>query len=485
MKKDKKEILIFVILIAIFSATIAPKTFQNDTFFTIAIGETILEKGIDNREVLTWHNNLEFTNVRWLFNVIIAIIYRLFNFFGIYIFVIIMTVLIGITFFEILIKKKINTKLSFVMTILVMFLGQGILAARAQIVSIWLFLLEIYYIEKVLETNKKKDIAILLLIPILIANIHTSLFPMCFIFYLPYFTENILARILKNKDSSRIIIEKKKFIKTLLIIFIITLFLGLLTPLGTAPYTVMIEASKGISTDIIQELQPLICVDNTGFMLFIIIIFAIFAFSHTKIKVTDCFLLLGLSIMSLSTIRAIFYFLFIGGISIARIINQFLDDNNIYTYMFSNKQNNIIYVILSIFIVSISFSTLSDKMLNEYVDLEEYPVDACKYINNNLDVDNMRIYNGFNYGSYLEFQKIPSFMDSRSEIFCPEFNDTTILEDFSKLTKGIVHYSKIFDKYDITHALLYNSEITNIYIQYDENWECIYQDDIFALYEKK
>ena len=30
-------------------------------------------KGINNNEVLSWHDGLEFTNVRWLFNIVIAI----------------------------------------------------------------------------------------------------------------------------------------------------------------------------------------------------------------------------------------------------------------------------------------------------------------------------------------------------------------------------------------------------------------------------
>ena len=38
--------IILCILIVIFSMAIAPKTFQNDTFFTIAVGEKILKEGI-------------------------------------------------------------------------------------------------------------------------------------------------------------------------------------------------------------------------------------------------------------------------------------------------------------------------------------------------------------------------------------------------------------------------------------------------------
>ncbi|MGN1310635.1 MAG: hypothetical protein ACI4VP_02855 [Clostridia bacterium] len=53
MEQDKKTNLKFnimaIILIAIFAFSISPKTLQNDTFYTIKIGEYILENGITMR----------------------------------------------------------------------------------------------------------------------------------------------------------------------------------------------------------------------------------------------------------------------------------------------------------------------------------------------------------------------------------------------------------------------------------------------------
>ena len=53
MEQGKKTNLKFnimaMILIAIFAFSISPKTLQNDTFYTIKIGEYILENGITRR----------------------------------------------------------------------------------------------------------------------------------------------------------------------------------------------------------------------------------------------------------------------------------------------------------------------------------------------------------------------------------------------------------------------------------------------------
>ena len=68
---DKKTIAKFhvlaIICIIIFSAVMAPKTLQNDTFYTISIGEHIMENGID-RHINTFCNNIFlWENIRQLY----------------------------------------------------------------------------------------------------------------------------------------------------------------------------------------------------------------------------------------------------------------------------------------------------------------------------------------------------------------------------------------------------------------------------------
>ena len=64
----------------IFSISIVEKHMQNDTFFTIATGNYILENGYDNLDHLTWHKNLNFYKLRWGFDVLVALIFNNFNF---------------------------------------------------------------------------------------------------------------------------------------------------------------------------------------------------------------------------------------------------------------------------------------------------------------------------------------------------------------------------------------------------------------------
>ena len=40
------------------------------------------------------------------------------------------------------------------------------------------------------------------------------------------------------------------------------------------------------------------------------------------------------------------------------------------------------------------------------------------------------------------------------------------------------------NKYDITHVLVPTTYIVNVYIEYDEEYKILYQDDVFVLYER-
>ena len=40
----------------------------------------------------------------------------------------------------------------------------------------------------------------------------------------------------------------------------------------------------------------------------------------------------------------------------------------------------------------------------------------------NIDLENARFYNEYNYGSYMLFRGIPVFIDSRADLYAPEFS---------------------------------------------------------------
>ena len=77
--------ILAIFCIAIFCFAITPRSFQNDTFYTIAVGESIREYGIDGIDHFSMHD-LPYTYPHWLYDVIMSLIYDfLGGFTGLYI----------------------------------------------------------------------------------------------------------------------------------------------------------------------------------------------------------------------------------------------------------------------------------------------------------------------------------------------------------------------------------------------------------------
>jgi hypothetical protein len=479
-----------MLLIVIILMTVT-KEMQNDTFFTIATGEHILQEGYDNVDHLTWHENLGFYKLRWAFDVAIAFIYNTFGFAGIYAFVVIIASLTGLSLFNILLKQKNNIVLSFIATVISMLLmtSNWSFTARGQIISYLLLLLEIYFIEKMISTKQKRYYIIFLVISALIVNFHASVWYMTIILVLPYLAEAIMHKIMKNKnlEKSKIILEPISI--KMLIIAILCLVLGsFISPIGTYTYTYMFKVIGGISSTFISELQQTDIISSIGMILGLIVIDILMLATKSKMKLSDILLFFGLYFMAILARRNQAFLYLIGTIPVVRLITNFFetyDTENILEKLNNFFSKNWVLGCTTIVIVIGLSSNMVTRIREKYVNEKKYPVEAVNFIKENLDYINLRIYNSFNYGSYLELSGIPAFVDSRSEIFTEEFNNVTILKDWLETSRGNVNYNDTFAKYEIDYAIVEDKEIINTYISADENYEKVFDDETFSIYIKK
>ena len=153
MKKIKRIDVIAIVSIIIFAFSITPITFQNDTYYTIAIGKHILENGIDMQDPFSWHENMPYTYPHWAYDVIIYLIYNAFGMMGIFISTIVLACVLGVLMYFTNCKISKNKLVSFLITIGAMYLMKDYIAARAQLVTFILLELTILLIEKFLETS--------------------------------------------------------------------------------------------------------------------------------------------------------------------------------------------------------------------------------------------------------------------------------------------------------------------------------------------
>lgn len=74
-----KFTIMAILLITVFCIAIVPKSFQNDTFYTIKIGEYILENGITMKDPFSWHD-LDYTYPHWAYDVGTYLVYNSWGF---------------------------------------------------------------------------------------------------------------------------------------------------------------------------------------------------------------------------------------------------------------------------------------------------------------------------------------------------------------------------------------------------------------------
>lgn len=533
-----------IIAISIISIALTPVTLQNDTFYTIKIGEHISKYGIDMQDPFSWHENLGYTYPHWGYDLITYYIYSAFGMTGIYVATCILSAILGITIYIVNTKLVKNRVLSFLITIGAMYVIRGYIAARAQLVTFILFALTILFIEKFLETKKKRYAVALIIIPIIIANIHLAVFPFYFILYLPYIAEYIIAilgeiviyRKLKiqkiklkikrlSKDNKnqekaeklkedlnklnekvdkikikrsknlqnpyKIKLTKNDNVKWLILIMVICIFTGLLTPLGDTPYTYLFKTLQGNTTQNINEHLPMTLIDESEACCCLILFLAPLIFTKVKIRLSDLFMIGGLCILMLSSRRQVTMFVIVGSVILNRLITQLIVIYNDEKYIenMEKRATSIIGVlIISILTLCLTYYLAKDKVDDKYIDESSYPVQACDYILKNIDLGKARFYNEYNYGSYMLFRGIPVFIDSRADLYAPEFSGKSddIFMDFIE-TSGIAKfYEDIFKKYDITHVITYENSKMNMIIEKtkDPNYKQLYKDDYFVVYER-
>ena len=542
-RKVSKENIRFntmaIILIAIFCFALSPVTLQNDTFYTIKIGEHIIQNGIDMKDPFSYHD-LTYTYPHWLYDVGIYLAYNIGGQVGVYISTIVLSITLGILVYLTNVKLSKNKLTSFIITIGVMYLLRDYIAARAQLVTFILFVLTIYCIESFLESKKKRYCFGLVLIPIIIANVHVAVFPFYFVLYLPYIVEymvyilsntkiivitskikslhkkigraedeekvkEIKDKIKKleekedtlikekervNENPYKIILTRNDNVRVLIIVMIICLFTGLLTPLGNTPYTYLIKTMKGNTTQNISEHLPLVLANDIYYAFELLIFILILTFTDTKIKLRDLFMLAGLTFLTFKSRRQESMFIIICAFILNRLVcSMFNKYDPEGCKKLIKRMTGILGMIITInLVLIISIINYKPKMKDKFVDESSYPVMAADYILNNLDIENIKLYNEYNYGSYLLFRGIPVFIDSRADLYSPEFNEgVDIFNDYLNLAGlSIDNVEEVLDKYGITHLIMYKDAKLRTFIKQDkEKYEQLYEDDHFCIYERK
>ena len=122
MSNKLKMRILSVLSIILLCIGVTSKEFQNDTFYTIKIGELIQNNGIDMMDHFSWHENLPYEYPHWLYDLITYWIYSLFSFDGIFITTAILSCILGVSIYLVDYKLTKNNVVSFFFLISVNYL---------------------------------------------------------------------------------------------------------------------------------------------------------------------------------------------------------------------------------------------------------------------------------------------------------------------------------------------------------------------------
>lgn len=545
--RDYKGIIfniVAIICIAIFCAAISPKTLQNDTFYTIKIGEYIYNNGIGDltQDLYSWHE-LPYTYPHWLYDLMVFVIYNSFGHLGIYLSTIIFTAILGISVYALSNLKSKNRVVSLAISVLSVYLMRDFIAARAQLVTFILFVWAVICIEQLLNTEKKRYALFLVLIPLLITNLHCAVFPFYFILFLPYIGEYFLLvledwdldmrmyrrlykvrkRISRKEDTKnncqtkvekitaaleerkvkraalrknpyKIRTSKNHVVLLLIAVMAVAALTGFLNPAGDGAYTYLVKTLQGNTTDSINEHLPLTLSEAGEFAIALITFLLILVFTDTKINLHDLLMLGGITFLAFNSRRQISMFAIFCGPILAKLIADMVDKYDRETF---KKLHDFIatwfgaVVIICPFII-LSTNLYSPHIKDVYIDENAYPVAAAEWMKANLDVENMKLYNEYNYGSYLLLNDIPVFIDSRCDLYSPEFNGDLdagidgrdIFSDALNIPGLAVNYENMFEQYGVTHIILYENCKLGMVLLDDPDYKVLYSEGNFKIFER-
>lgn len=459
-------------MILVLSALTLPIS-DGDTFFHLAVGKNIVENGFFTKDPFSIHN-LYYSPQQWLSDVIFYKIFSLGGYAALFIFQYIYLVLFMLILFFVNKRLNRNPKQNLLLSLLgSLMLASMFLKIRPQIFTFILFVLEVYFLEAFMTTNKIKYLIYVIISTVICVNVHVGYFPFMVIILCPYIVDSAGAGYKKPIKNYKQAVKLASLIPGIILV-------GGINPYGYKKLLYFKTLSDKYITAFISEWQAP-GISYNGILIFIVIFSSVFLLYRSRKKLTlRCLLLLsGLCFMSLISVRYFIYF----ELALCIYLNLFvsLDFNNIpgLDRVFY-KFNKYTVIYFSAAILIIGFKSYTGNF--QVTDFSFYPVQAVSYIKDHDP--QKRLFNEYNDGSYLLFNNIPVFVDSRADLYSKTLNNTHVLEDYFKLSFGKLNYTELLSKYKIERILTTKDSIISTYITKDITFSEVYKDKNYIIYDK-
>lgn len=431
-------ILFFSVVLLIFS--IQSFRLDNDFWFLVNLGKTILKEGFIHIEPFTIHSGLYFIPQQWLTDIIFNFIYSNFGIRGIYYLVLLCSAIVMFLLYKTCILVCNNKKWAMIITIftsIFLMLFSDTITTRPQLFDAIIFSLELFLLESYVQKNKQKYLYFIPLMSIFLINYHAAVWLMLFVLMIPYYIENIILRYKKQEVYK---------LRPLIIVTIASLVVALINPYGFEAIKYLIN-SYGISkiNNTVGEMKPVTISSLGGLGLYIVIFLILVTFYQNKNnnKIRLFLLFIGLAYLTLSHYKGIIFF----SVSIPLILGYNCRKNNDDYNMKLCLTEKIVYAICIIGIISIIMFAI--PMKNE-ITIAEF----ADYLDQNASHD-IKLYTNYNDGAYMEYRGYKCYIDARAEVFLKKNNHVEdIFDEYYDVEIGKQNPKAFLEKYHFDYLLV-------------------------------
>ena len=488
--KNKLPVWLKVILL-LFPFVIACcqlRSVDNDFWFLYKTGEYIVSNGFPHTDFLSMHSNMKLVVQQWLSTVIFYFVYSRLGKIGLFCLLYACYACIcALTYrLNLLITKNelVSVVLAGISDILIF---NQLIVTRPQTFTFALLLAEIFILEKHVQSKKNIYLLGIPVVSLALINFHASMWPMFFVFMLPYIVNAIPVKIRSFK------LEAEGNILALIASFAVSAIVGLANPYGTDNMFYLIASyGKNQLGSTIYEMLPTdigTSIGKTLFGLLILMVITGFFYRRKIFSLRFFCLFFGTLLLALLHRKGTPYF-FIFGVS---SFSYYVKDIEIrlpsgITSKLTKRVRIMLAALLIMFTICLGTDYLVKSLVAAPGKTAHYDrLDEVAAILNKSS-DPVVLYANFSDGQYMEYKGFHPYIDGRAELYLIQNNgEFDYYSEYYELRTANMYYRDFTDKYQFNYLLVSGSSDRYLLMSllYDDDFELKYENSEVYLFARK
>lgn len=488
LKKNGKLPVIIIVLIPFIISFFQLRIIDNDFYFLYSTGEYIVKNGFPFTDMLSMHSSMKIIVQQWLSSVLFYYVYLYLGKYGV--FALLYICYGAICYLTYSLSKLISNNpivSAFVTAITNFLVFDPFLVTRPQMFTYVILLLEVYLLEKHVQTKKVNYLFAIPVLSLLLVNMHGAMWAMLLVFMLPYL---VSAVFFKTKNFT---LEAQGNLLALIATFAGSIVIGLLNPYSWEAMIYLTSSYGQRSLSIISEMHSTSLDSNEGLTFFIVfgVTGLIVCFIKKRQFARRFFLLYaGTLLLALLQIKGIPYFYLFGIPAFTYMIKDF-NPGMLKKYLKDYDKKK--YKVLSGIFLSLCLVYVCEARLFTTQELNESREDHYNRLDEVVAIldkseEPVVLYTNFNDGQYLEFKGYHPFIDGRAELFLYKNNkEYDYFTEYSSLRSAGYYYQDFIDKYEFNYLIVSKASDSYLYFSliHDKEYELVYYSFDVNLFVKK